>query len=364
MNIYTLVFSNNPKYRITRHVIFWVLWISYYAIVSALSWTPKYPFSKTIFWALAEVTISTPLDMVFCYSIIYFLLPRFLFKGKYISMLLLWLLFSIFFIISLRLFGMYIAPPIREWFGLPRPMLSENYLKFFFSWFGSINEEGCLAAAIKLGKMWYIKQQELDLIKSEKRKIEPEIQDSRMQPGFLISALNKVERLSYEKPTIIPGMIRKIKSLLLYVIYDNNQTKVRLEKELKLLEEYVELEKEASDGQLNINIKMMGNMKGERIAPFIILPLVENSFRQLSLLELSNKSIDLDLRLAEGQLYIIVAWSKPVDTSTLGNGGNAFLHSIGKRLNLLYPQSHELKVIIKPSQFVIHCRINLHGSVN
>jgi hypothetical protein len=363
MNIYPLVFSNNPKYRITRHVIFWVLWISYYTIVSALSWMPKYPFSKTFPWAITEVTLTTPFDMAFCYSIIYFLLPRFLFKGKYISMLLLWLLFSILFMVCLRLFNMYISPSLRESFGLPRPVLSDNYFRFFFSWFGTINEEGCLAAAIKLGKMWYIKQQELDLIKSEKKKIEPEI-DGRMQPGFLISALNRVEQLSKEKPAVIPGMIRKIKSLLLYVIYDNNQAKVRLEKELKLLEEYVALEKEGNDEKLNITMKVIGNMNGERIAPFIILPLVENSFRQLSLLELPDKSIDLEIRLAEGQLYIMVAWSKPVDTSTLGNGGNVFLNNIGKRLSLLYPESHELKVVIKTNQFIIHCKINLHGAVN
>jgi len=240
---------------------------------------------------------------------------------------------------------------------------SSSFIWDFFYYFSQINMEGCLTAAIKLGKMWYIKQQELDLIKSEKRKIEPVLHNGEMKPVFLINALDKVELLSQKKPTVIPGMIRKIKGLLLYIIYDTNQGKVNLQKELKLMEEYVALEKEGNDN-LKVKVNMIGNMNGERIAPFIILSLVENSFRQLALLDLNEKFLNLEIRLAEGQLYISVAWSKPVDTSTLANGGNIFLQNIGKRLNLLYPHSHELKVLIKTDQFIINCKIDLHEAIN
>jgi LytS/YehU family sensor histidine kinase len=105
-------------------------------------------------------------------------------------------------------------------------------------------------------------------------------------------------------------------------------------------------------------------LSGERIASFIIIPLVENSFRQLAALDLKEKCLDLEIRIAEGSLFMNVAWSKPVDTSTLGNGGNAFLNNIGKRLDLLYPQSHDLKVIIKTHQFIIDCKIDLHAAIN
>ena len=129
------------------------------------------------------------------------------------------------------------------------------------------------------------------------------------------------------------------------------------------MEEYVALEKEGNDN-LNVKVNLVGNMAGERIAPFIILSLVENSFRQLALLDLHDKFLNLEIRLMEGQLYICVAWSKPVDTSTLANGGNTFLQNIGKRLNLLYPHSHELKVLIKTNQFIINCKIDLHEAIN
>ncbi len=331
----------------------------------ALSWMPKFSFGKGFLASLPEETLPMPMDIIFCYSVIYFLIPRYLSKGKYIQMVFWWLLFSLMVFFGYRLYGIYVIPEIRSAFGMPYSKShSRSFLWEFMYLFSQINLEGCMTAAIKLGKMWYIKQQELDLLKKEKLKIEPQMQNGKMQPVFLINALNKVEQLSAIRPAVIPGMIRKIKSLLLYIIYDNNLSKVRLEKEFKLLEEYVELEKEGNENSLDVNLKLLGNAAGERIAPFIIIPIVENSFRQLSSLELEEKSMEIEIRIADGTLHMLVAWSKPVDSSTLANGGNAFLNNIGKRLDLLYPQSNELKVIIKTNQFIIDCKIDLRGAIN
>jgi LytS/YehU family sensor histidine kinase len=364
MNVYPFIFSNHPRYRISRHVIFWSSLILYDTIFASLSWIKYYPFTKTFFANLFVEISSFPLDMIFCYSVIYFFIPRYLFKGKYITMVLLWLLFSLFFIIFFRLHSQYVAPLIYSAYGMPSNMHSVSFAWVFFDLFSQINMEGCMAAAIKLGKMWYIKQQELILLKSEKQKSETQIENGKMQPFFLINALDRVEYLSHEKPAGIPDMIGKIKSLLLYVIYDNNQAKVKLEKELKFLKEYMELEKACSKEELNIKMQISGNIDGERIAPFIILPLVANSFRQLSLISLPNKFFDLNIKVSEEHFYMILIWSKPVDTSTLSNGNNGFLQNIDKRLNLLYPQSHELKAIIKTDRFVIDCKIDLRGAIN
>jgi len=364
MTVNPLIFSNNPRYRIARHSLFWLLWILYYTIFSALYWKDQFPFNKRFFSSLVEVSLSTPLDMLFCYSIIYFLLPKFLFRGRYLQMILVWLLFSVLFIFTFQGFNHQVVPYIRRAFGMPAPLFSTNHYWVFLDQFYQINMEGCLAAAIKLGKMTFIKQQELDLIKIEKQKIEPSLEEGKMLPVFLINALDRVEQLSTRKPSLIPGMVKKIKNLLLYVIYDSNQSSVSLERELKSLEEYVELEKTGMAENLRILIKISGNAGAEKIAPFIILPLMENGFRQLSQVNLRNKFIDLDIRIAEGGFHMKIGWSKPVDSSTLVNGGSAVLQHINKRLDLLYPQSHELKVVITDDQFIVILWIDLHRAIN
>lgn len=364
MTVNSLVFSNNRRYRITRHSLFWLLWILYYTVFGVLSWQNEYPLRQTFFASLAEVSLSTPMDMIFCYSIIYFLLPRYLFRGHYIKMILLWLLFSVLFIMAFRAYNHLAVPHIHQGFGLPGPVFSKNVYWSFLNLFYQINMEGGLAAAIKLGKMWFVKQQEVDLIKKEKQTIEPQLQEGKMHPVFLIDALDRVDELSAVKPSLIPGMVKKIKNLLLYVIYDNNMANVSLEKELSLLEEYIELEKTGMPENLRVVVKIIGNTAGERIAPFIILPMVENGFRQLSRLGLPDKFIDIGVRVEHGNFQMKVGWSKPIDSSTLVNGGNISLQSIGKRLQLLYPESHELKVLITADQFIIDLRMNLNRAIN
>ncbi len=363
MTVNPLVFSNNRRYRLARHALFWLLWIIYYTVFNITYWQGKYPFGRTFGASLVEVSLGTPLDMVFCYSIIYFLLPKFLYKGRYIQLILLWMSFTVAFIILFRGYNHQVVPYIREAFNLPPPVFSKNIPWVFLNLFYQINMEGGLAAAIKLGKNWAIKQQELDLLKNEKQHIEPTLQAGAMQPVFLINALDKVEQLSVIRPSLIPGMMKKIKNLLLYVIYDNNQASVSLEKELSLLEEYIGLERTGNPENLRVMVKITGNLSGERIAPFIILPMVENGFRQLASLDVPEKCMELEVRVDDGHFHMKLGWSKPIDSSTLMNGNTLSLQHIGRRLNLLYPESHELKVTITTGQFLVSLKINLNRAI-
>ena len=269
----------------------------------------------------------------------------------------------LFFFVCMVMYKYVILGLRTEVFGLAPRAQPINWYWYFFNLFSTINLEGGFAAAIKLGKMWFIKASEVELLKKEKLRIEPELQQGRVHPAFLINTLNKIELLAKEKPLAISGVIGKVKNLMLYAIYDNGVSKVSLEKELKLLEEYVELERAGSKEISYINFKIIGDPRNKNIAPFITLPIVENSFRQLSALTLAQKYIDLNVLVDQNIFNLDLAWSKPVDTSTLTNGGSALLQNIAKRLNLLYPQSHTLKIMIEPERFQVKMAINLNGAI-
>lgn len=365
--MYSFIFSNHRNTRLLRHACFWLGWITYYTAFSVISWfngDSHYPLSKVFFSELTIIGTSTVLDMAFCYTIIYFLIPRFLYTGRYLSMVLLWLFLSVLFIFFFQVFQEVIVPHFRDLYGLPRSPRPKSYVWVFFNLFAQINMEGCMAAAIKLGKLWHIKQQELDLIKTEKKKIEPYLDEGQIQPVFFADILNRVEILLTEKPLLVAGMIRKIKSLLLYAMYDNNQGNVSLEKELEMLEEYVGLEKMALDNKVNITLKMASQGQQEQIAPFVILPIAENAFKQLSLHTLDRKSLEIDVKVNNGYFTMALSWSKPGDTSTLYTGRGIVLQNISRRLNLIYPQSHELKVFIEVEHVVVTLKINLRKAIN
>lgn len=363
MTLDALIFSNSRNYRLQRHSIFWLAWILYYSTVSALLWKEEYSFLKGFISSFIEVTVSTPLDMMFCYFVIYFLLPQFLFKGRYIAMVILWIVASFAFIVFFELYFYYVVPFIRELNGLPAPMPRKNMLGNFFSLFSQINMEGCLAAAIKLGKLWYIKQQELILLKEEKAKNEATVEKGSIQPFFLVDVLERVERISEENPVQMRGMIKKIKSLLMYAIYENNMSRIEVDKELKLLHEYIDLSKATFEGPVEVSLKVEGDVETNKIAPFVMLPVTENAFRQLALLNMPQKKLSISIHVENGNFYMRLAWNKPPDTSTLINSSNVILQNINKRLDLIYPQSHEIKVIIEVEQVVVNLYINLKKAI-
>lgn len=279
-------------------------------------------------------------------------------------MLLLWLLASIVFIVLFELNGMFITPYIRDWYGMKVKSSNVYYAYDFFVLFSQINMEGCIAASIKLGKLWYIKQQEIDLIKEEKQKIVPSGENGSIQPAFLTDLLSRMEIIANEKPLVAAQSIKKIRKLLLYILYENASSKVSLHKELVLLEEYIDLEKLTAEKPVTVNTFINASPSYETIAPFILLPLVENAFKQLSSYNLKDPSLHINITLHNEIINIKLNWDKPIETSSLTNGRNIILQNISKKLQLIYPQSHELKMMIEAEKILLELKINLKKAIN
>ncbi|MEP6466017.1 MAG: histidine kinase [Parafilimonas sp.] len=364
MNIHPFVFSNKQSYRLMRHASFWFLWILYYAIVTAIIAKPLYGFTKSFIEAFVEVAESTPLDMCFCYFIIYFLLPRFLYKGHYIGMLLLWLFASIIFIALYEVNATMVSPYIRAWFGMTTSLGKINYAYDFFVLFSQINMEGCVAASIKLGKLWYIKQQEIDLLKQEKQKVNTGEEKGLIEPAFLADLLTRMEIIANEKPLVAAQSIKKIRHLLLYILYESASSQVSLNKEFKLLQEYIDLEKLTAEEEIIVNASINSAPSYATIAPFILLPLVENAFKQLNSYHLKQPTLNIHILLQNEIIDIKLNWNKPIDTSSLTNGRNIILQNISKKLDLIYPESHELKMLIETERILISLKINLKKAIN
>lgn len=364
MNLYPLIFSNNSNYRLARHSVFWFMWIIYYTIMSTYGMKPELPLLHRFFASLTEVSLSTPMDMIFCYSIIYFLLPKFLFQGRYISMILLWLLFSIIFIVVFELYVAQAVPYIRSWFGLPRPMRHSSYDYVFFSLFSQINMEGCMAAAIKLGKISFIKQKEIDLLRNEKTKLQAQTGRAEMQPVFLADIIYRLEQMATYKSVDIPGLLAKIRNFMTQIFYENSNAKFSLKKELELVSEYVELERCCRDEEIEVNLSVSGNVESENIASFILLQCIQNALNQLSSSNISPKKLDISINVASRMLTVLISWNKPLHTSTLAEGQNIIPGTVNKRFKLIYPESHEIKILIEPNKIIVSIKIDLKAAIN
>ena len=178
----------------------------------------------------------------------------------------------------------------------------------------------------------------------------------QIHPHFLFNTLNTLYGFALKKADETPDMILKLSNLLDYLLYQTDKPLVSLREEIHHIEDYIALETMRFNNTLNINFKTSEISEALKIAPMLLLPFVENSFKH-GVIKNGELSIAIDLRCEENkiQLQIVNTASK----TTLSKSGIG-LDNIKKRLNLLYLNQYELKINQTDNLFTVELNLNLN----
>jgi LytS/YehU family sensor histidine kinase len=110
------------------------------------------------------------------------------------------------------------------------------------------------------------------------------------------------------------------------------------------------------------------------IAPLLLIPFVENSFKHGASKMISNPYINLRVTVEDDVLYFFLINNKPgtlqcsagadnddlhINGNPSGGNGSIGLNNVKKRLQLLYPGAHELNIISGPASFNVYLKINM-----
>ncbi|HUB61715.1 MAG TPA: histidine kinase, partial [Puia sp.] len=152
----------------------------------------------------------------------------------------------------------------------------------------------------------------------------------------------------------------KLSSLLRYMLYETDEDKVLLEKEIEYLKSYIELQAQRFGKNVDIHSNFEPVSDGFVIEPMLLIPFVENAFKHGTGL-VPKAQIDIRLNLERDRLHFCVrnryneneTWEKD-KTSGIG------LTNVKRRLNLLYPNSHSLQITKEGGWFSILLELNLH----
>ncbi|MDO1447737.1 histidine kinase [Rhodocytophaga aerolata] len=361
------IFSDEPLYRISRHGVFWVAWWLFFSflygtrpIETDSGW---YIFKDTIVLSSIEAFLFLPSHIVFSYSIIYLLIPKFLLKGRY------WLFMLC--LISSTLLAAFISHaitllaiiPFRESVGLAIPK-SNFYYGMMSGLRGGI-QTGGFAAAIKLMKYFYLKQKDNQQLLQEKLKAELQLLKSQVHPHFLFNTLNNLYSLTLTKSELAPEIVLKLSGLLRYMLYECNTPRVPLDKEIAMLQNYIELEKLRYGNHLDMSVNIRGEYGHKQIAPLLLLPFIENSFKHGASELLDQAWISLDMfvradtlkfKLVNSQPEVQVPYTQPINHSA-GIG----LTNVKKRLDLLYPGLHDLRITSEEGTFIVNLSLQLES---
>lgn len=299
-------------------------------------------------------------DIVFCYSVMYMLVPRYLLKGKYLVFFFFVILFMLIDISVSEFFYRQIINPLRQRFDLP--MWKQITFRELLMGMSGVMMVTGIATTIGFIKLWHLKEQEFELLKSEKLSTELKLIDSYIQPSFLPQLLKKIYSFSLSAPHKVPEMLDCLQHIMSYLIDDCNGSTVLINRELDAIKDFLTLEKLTNSGRMNITYELNIEPGSKRIVPFILFPLIENNFRQVTDNIAGHHSVHIRCMLNDADLSLEIINSKAVETSNLMSYETANLQQIRKRLELLYPESHKLNIIIEQEMFIIKLHIALNRS--
>jgi LytS/YehU family sensor histidine kinase len=184
-----------------------------------------------------------------------------------------------------------------------------------------------------------------------------ELKFLRMQlhPHFLFNTLNTLYGFALKKSDETPEMILKLSNLLDYILYQIEKPHVLLSEEINHIKDYIDLEKIRFSNVLNINISEIELNNDAKIAPMLLMPFVENSFKHARMIdgaihiykEVKTNGNELLFRINNSIL------SKQISGSGIG------LENIKKRLELLYPLKHELTIQTKENEYLVQLKITI-----
>lgn len=366
MEKFPFIFSNERKYRIRRHLWFWVTWWIFTGILySFLSLAPGINYLERLGESMIESLLFLSAHIFLSYSLIYYVIPRYLLKGRYIQTI---FLTAFSFLIAAAIgavLSIFVVEKLRiaMFSGYVCPIFANFFSKFFLSLMAGLRGGitiGGIAAAIKLTKYWYIKEQRNMQLQKENAAAQLKLLKAQIHPHFLFNTLNNIySHTQYNSPKA-SSMVMGLSDMLRYILYEASQSKVLLNKELQMISDYIALEKERYGNSLELHITISGETDGLIIAPLLLLPFVENSFKHGCSKMLDQPWVSLYIQVEERTLKMKLVNAKlPVKIDTKENAGGIGLVNAQKRLELLYPGKHRLVVTDEEDVFIVDLQISL-----
>ena len=199
-------------------------------------------------------------------------------------------------------------------------------------------------------------------LRIEKQAAELNYLKSQTNPHFLFNTLNNIYSLARDKSDLAPESILRLSKMLRFMLYETGGNYIALEQELKIINDYIALEKLRYDESLRINFNHDIEDMKQALPPLLLIPLVENAFKHGVSETRSQPFVDIHLSVNKRQLTFIVKNSSEVAPGEGSVKENIGLSNLRRQLELLY-KKFELSVQQEKSVFIAALKIDLASHV-
>ena len=200
-------------------------------------------------------------------------------------------------------------------------------------------------------KSYVAQKVQLEKITNDQLQTELKFLKAQYHPHFLFNALNTIYFQVDEDTATAKKSIEKFSNLLRYQLYDQQQT-VPVSREIEYLESFIALQKMRSSERLQLKVDFDKSLGGQQVYPLLFLPLVENAFKYVG----GDMEIDIVAAQHNGHIHFKVENSIPTYYDSVKTGGIG-LENLKRRLELLYPQRHELNIEQMGDRFLAELKL-------
>jgi two-component system LytT family sensor kinase len=286
-----------------------------------------------------------------CYLNLYYLIPRFLRKERY-------LLYALFLPALAFAGAVFLYFLFDRWIDLLLP----NY--YFISYYsvlqlmiytGSIL---LLSTLLKLSRSWFM------LLRVERMTTTHQLLSlqSQINPHFLLNSLQTIYALSMEGSDRTPDVILQLSEILKYTLYEAEHPLIGLDQEISMIRDYVEMYRYRVDPvRADISLDIQGEEEGLQIAPMLLIPFIENSFKHGLQGGPGPAFVHIGLQVEEDLLKFSVSNSlEEGDPEQADQRKGIGIGNTRQRLALLYPGKHRLKISREEGEFRVALELQLN----
>ncbi|HTG57744.1 MAG TPA: histidine kinase, partial [Niabella sp.] len=215
-----------------------------------------------------------------------------------------------------------------------------------------------IAAAIKLMKHWYVKEQRNLQLQKENVESQLQLLKAQVHPHFLFNTLNNIYSHTQDTAPEAAKLITGLSDILRFILYEGNNAWVPLSRELQMIRDYINLEKIRYGNRLELHLDLPDQTDELYITPLLLLPLVENSFKHGASSMLDQPWINMKVTINGNRMHMKLVngktgVSQPAKSSGIG------IRNVKTRLALLYPGRHEFTITNEEEVFILNMKVEL-----
>ncbi len=301
---------------------------------------------------IARILINIAFYMLVVYINLGYLIPRFLNQKNFMTYVLL-LLAMVAVFTPIKVMLLYITYEEVD----PREFLVMNQHTIFLLLFTIAGG----STVIKIISDWQRHQRDRKDLETQRMQSEIKFLKSQINPHFLFNTLNSLYALTLKKSDKAPEIVIKLSEMMRYMLYESNERRVPLQKEVNYIQNYLALEALRQSGHADIRFNVEGQITDQTIAPLIFIPFLENSFKHGLNHQISDGYVHVTMKVLDNKLLLRILNSKPAQLPQPSEktSGGIGLANVQRRLNLLYPNQYKLDIEDSDKEHIVELSLAL-----